>query len=162
MNATPAMSKKIRNLAAKAYDEDGCLRGRYAPKLRGSYRAVKIEDDFAIKFAWNDSFAAHNRVEWDAWRSFPKSVQAISAKPFCISSCGRVMAVELVATTVDRRGGEFWEELSQFNQNLKDLLKASGFEDEQIRSLMVDNHGGNVGVRDNGDLCWIDYAGYAD
>lgn len=163
-NATPKMSKKIRDLAAKAYDDYGQLRRNFTPKTSGSFRAVLVEDGVAIKFALTDSEAAHNRAEWDAWRSFPASVQRITAKPFCISACGRVMAVEAVETTLakDPNRDYYCTDLDEFNSNLKSLLQDGGFDEDQIQYLLSDNHANNIGVREDGDLCWIDYASWAE
>jgi len=168
MNATPAMTKKIRDLARDAYDQYGFLRKEYKDGHgNGSFRSVTLADGVAIKFARSGKYTVHNRVEWDAWHKFPKSIQCISAKPFCISTCSRVMAVELIPQTLndaysngDR--GYYASDLSAFNESLRELLEDNGFSEGEVSALMVDNHANNVGVRDNGDLCWIDYAGYAD
>ena len=166
MHATPKMSKKIRDLAKDAYEGDS-LRSAYRGRS-GSFRSVIVKDGIAIKFAFTEEYAAHNRTEWNAWRKLPESVRRITAKPFCISSCGRVMAVELVPQTLydEYKKGyrdNYSCDLDEFNDHLKNLLGDSGlFSQEEIRSLMTDNHANNVGVRDNGDLCWIDYAGFAD
>lgn len=102
----------------------------------------------------------YNRKEWDTYRKFPESVKAITAKPICISKCGRVMAIELVATTLSKRKKQDPTlERQEFNARLKKLLTESGlFEVNEIRHLLSDNHVGNIGVRENGELVWIDYA----
>lgn len=168
MFATPKITKRIRDLAHEFYDSNDrwgdLLTGKFGPdRSSGSYRMVIVEDGIAIKFALNNAYAAHNRAEWDLWRSFPKSVQEITTKPFCISKCGRVMAMELVSTTVAKSDDHVEADGDKFNDRLKLLLKESGmFSAYEIRGLTTDNHNNNIGVRENGDLCWIDFAAYAD
>lgn len=160
------LTKRIRDLALTAY-KDGYLRHEFSDveSAHGAFRSVLIEDDIAIKFARYDRYASHNRAEWATWHRMSESVQRITAKPLCISNCGRVLAVELVPMTLrqdynnDNRPNLHMD-LRHFNDNLKTLLEESGFSSDEVRELVSDNHAGNVGIRENGDLCWIDYACY--
>ncbi len=175
-HTTPQISKMVRDLALESYRHDGYLHDDVEYDKHGAFRAVRVHDGFAIKFARNSNHAVQNRAEWKTYFKLPESVRAITAKPLCISACGRVMAIEAVTTTLraahrdDNRGGrpaEWWEtedvELCEFNKKLIALLtKDGGFSDNEIESLVCDNHGNNIGVRENGELCWIDYAAYAE
>jgi len=175
-HTTPQISKMVRDLALESYGDNGYLHDHVEYDVHGAFRAVRVFDGFAIKFARASYQAVQNRAEWDTYRKFPESVKTVAAKPICISKCGRVMAIEAVTTTLraahrdDNRGGgqpEWWEteqtELCEFNEKLLALLtRDGGFSDDEIRTLMCDNHGNNIGVRENGELCWIDYAAYAE
>jgi len=165
MHATLKLTKRINEIAQAAYDAHGWMNNGYDEheSASGLFRIVFIENGVAIKLARYGYYASHNRAEWDTYRKLPASVQAITAKPICISACGRVMAIELVATTLGKRaektGEASYADRNKFNALLKKLLLESGlFPLCEINILLADNHHNNIGVRDNGDLVWIDYA----
>lgn len=161
------LTKRIRDLANTAY-ENGSLRHEFSDSEHacGASRSVRIEDGIAIKFARYDRYASHNKAEWATWHRMSESVQKITAKPLCISNCGRVLAVEMVPLTLrqdfnNNNRPNYLIDLLHFNDKLKALLEESGFSGNEIRELLGDNHASNIGVRENGDLCWIDYASWS-
>jgi hypothetical protein len=164
-HSTPKISKMIRDLARDAYCKEGHLKKEYRDRHGlGMFRSVLLREGVAIKFARSDRYIEMNRGEWGSWMRMPKVLRELSAKPLCISSCGRVMAVELIPETLsqhgDKHGDPYHMRLRDFNKKLKELLENSGiFTTWEIGALMSDNHANNIGVRENGELCWIDYAG---
>ena len=166
MHATLKLTKRIQEIADAAYDDHGDICNGYDEHqiAAGCFRVVFIENGVAIKLARFTRYASYNRKEWDMYRKFPKSVKAITTKPICISKCGRVMAIELVATTLGKRARDTGEgsepDRHEFNARLKKLLTESGlFKRDETLNLLSDNHPGNIGVRENGELVWIDFAG---
>lgn len=164
MNATLKLTKRINEIAKAAYDNYGYINNGYDKyqTASGCFRIVFIENGVAIKLARSSDYAMMNRREWDTYRKFPANVQTITAKPICISACSRVMAIELVATTLGKRktAHDPAPERAEFNARLKKLLLESGlFPMREINGLLSDNHLNNIGVRENGELVWIDYAG---
>ena len=70
------------------------------------------------------------------------------------------MAVELIPETLRQHNPNCSMQLLDFNKKLKNLLENSGlFTKWEIGTMTGDNHAANIGVRENGELCWIDYAG---
>lgn len=163
MHATLKLTKRINEIAKVAYDKHGYINHGYDEHqtASGCFRVVFIENGVAIKLVRQGSYANYNRAEWDTYRKLPASVKAITAKPICISACSRVMAIELVATTLGKRKTvDPTRERAEFNARLKKLLLESGlFPIREINELLSDNHANNIGVRENGELVWIDYAG---
>jgi hypothetical protein len=165
-HATAKLTKLVRNLATDAYDYRGYLKSGYDDNRgRGSFRACIFRDGVAIKLTRRESGVDMNRREWELFARLPDSVKSLTAKPLAISLCGRVMAIEMIS------GGTLsdWEietgcsptgRLQKFNKKLEDLLAINGFDDVEIESLIIDNHENNVAIRDNGELCWIDFAAY--
>lgn len=165
MNATLKLTKRINEIAKAAYDARGDVNDGYDAHeiAHGAFRVVFIENGVAIKLARNTDYGYMNRREWDNYRKFSAGVKAITAKPICISACGCVMAIELVPMTLwNSRNHRIAErDCNEFNQKLKNMLKMSGvFTAREIDQLVRDNHENNIGVRENGDLIWIDYASY--
>lgn len=162
------LTKMVRDLATTAYHDNGQLMSKVSDThaAAGMYRSVQIEDEMVVKFARNTCHAGHNKAEWAVYHRMSKDLREVTAKPLCISSCGKVMAMELIPETLRQRANDgrigICTELEDFNSNLKDLLEASGFSHSEISDLTSDNHPSNVGVRENGDLCWIDYASWGD
>jgi hypothetical protein len=167
------ITKMVRNLASEAYEELFDTRPGFMTMRAdyedghglGCFRSVILREGVAIKLVRSDRYIDMNRAEWDMWLKLPPSLRVITAKPLCISNCGRVMAVELVPQTLAQdyyanNRDHYETDLREFNSDLRVLLQDSGlFDETQIRHLMMDNHANNVGVRENGELCWIDYAG---
>ena len=73
-HSTPALSKTIRDLARKAYKENGYLRPEYMDRRPspGVYRSVLLRNGIAIKFSRNDHYASMNREEWASWLRMPE------------------------------------------------------------------------------------------
>ncbi len=160
------LTKMVRDLANTAY-VDGSLRHSFSDSETacGAFRSVRIEEGIALKFARRDRYASHNKAEWDVWHKMSKSAQKVTAKPLCISNCGRILAMEAVPLTLrqdynNENRPSFAIDLRHFNDILRTLLEESGFSSDETRELIGDNHASNVGVRENGDLCWIDYASW--
>lgn len=170
LHATPKTQQRVSGLAESAYDEDGELREIFRNRNRqGEYRTVIIEGGMAIKFARHSEHATHNQREWDYYWRFPENVQQLVAKPYAISDCGCVMAVELVPKTLADVFDQFCGMTDRllkrsnveraFNLQLKTLLTESGlFDRDEVSILMSDNHSRNIGQRPNGEWVWIDYA----
>lgn len=161
------LTKIVRDLARTAYNEQGslCYRFENSESAHGSFRSVLIENGVAIKLARYDRYASHNKAEWETWHRMSESVQRITAKPLCISNCGRVLAMEAVPLTLrqdynNENRPSYQIDLRHFNDTLKTLLEESGFSSDEVRELIGDNHASNIGIRENGDLCWIDYASW--
>lgn len=158
--ATSKITKRVRELAATSYDEDG--RCKIHSPTHGCYRTVIVENGVAYKFANWDRYAKHNRTEWNLYYRVSPSMRRMMAKPLAISSCGRVIAMELVPTTVARSDKHDYRDGDRFNTRLRDFLAAEGFSPGDIAALTSDNHNNNIGVREDGELCWIDYANWGD
>jgi hypothetical protein len=157
--ATSKITKRVRELAATSYDANGrCNRNS---RIYGCYREVIVENGVAYKLARHDHYADHNRTEWNLYHRVSPSMRAMMAKPLAISSCGRVLAMEVIPSTVARSDRSPIEG-SRFNDRLRKLLKAEGFGANEIADLLSDNHNNNIGVRENGELCWLDYASWGN
>lgn len=116
---------------------------------------ITYEDKaYAVKFAFHSN--RHNRRERRAWRTASEEVRAMMAEVYSISTCGRVLAMELVPDTLST--ADRWNECRDWNQDLRNALEASGFTPNEVSCKIVDNHPDNIGVRENGEVVWIDYA----
>lgn len=165
MHATPKITKRVKELAKDAFDAHGMVKSEYVDYGKtGCYRSVYVENGIAYKLSREDDAIHTNRQEWETWQTLPESVRKVTAKPLAISNCGRVIAFECIPETVSQWGERTdnfytWrDDLRAFNRNLKRLLEENGFSRDEIMALLDDNHGNNVGVRENGDLVWIDFA----
>lgn len=164
-HATSKLTKLVRNLATDAYDHHGYLKNGYDDNTgKGSFRSCIFREKVAIKLSRREDGVNMNRREWDLFASFPNNIKSLTAKPLAISSYGRVMAIEMISggTLSDwekETGCRSTKKLKEFNEKLKELLQINGLDDDQIHALIFDNHANNVAVRDNGELCWIDFAG---
>lgn len=121
--------------------------------------------EIAVKFVWDNLWIDNNRREFRYYRNMPKPVQDLMAEVLGISTCGRVIAFELVPHTLlssPRYRGNTARHGRGWNQKLKDILKAHGFSWDEVYNLTSDNHYNNIGVRENGDIVWIDYACASD
>lgn len=117
---------------------------------------ITYEDKaYAIKFSIY-RHNHHNRRESRAWKTASKEVRAMMAEVYNLSTCGRVLAMELVPETLEDSGRR--NECNDWNRELLDALEASGFTFGEASSKIADNHSGNIGVRANGEVVWIDYA----
>ncbi len=169
-----SLKQFVSELATKVYDEFGTFNSRLpaiadVPKLgKGASRSVyQFEFEgktIAVKVAINNLRRIENRREWKLYYMLPANVQALMAKPLAISTCGRVIAFEFIPTTLARsdnllEGMHYQDMREEFNQNLQTQLQTFFVDDpKQIRWVMCDNHANNIGLKENGDMAWIDYA----
>lgn len=131
----------------------GCSRSVYQFEFEGK--------TIAIKFALNQDCKAQNRREWKLYHMLPKNVQDMMAKPLAISTCGRLIAFEFIPETIarsDKYAGNYLHVLDTFNSELRIQLESFFDNPKQTRWVMTDNHANNIGVKENGDKVWIDYA----
>lgn len=165
MHATPKVTRKVQKLAAESYETDDIGRIRVKRSIirdnpYGCYRVVIVEDNVAYKLIRNPDEVAVNRFEWRFWYSLPAGLRRLTAKPLAISNCGKVVAFEYVPEILASAGYKWEEEKriqSSFNSKLCALLRDNGFSDHEIELLTLDNHCGNIGVRPNGELVWLDF-----
>jgi hypothetical protein len=157
------LKQRLCELADLAYDKYGNFNSytldQYEKVGGGSTRRVyKIEHNgraYAIKFALWEAARRYNRREARYWNTFHETTRRMMARVHAISTCGRVLAMELVPKTCEDAGLNVWE----WNRELRMQLENSeGFTDRQATFLCADNFSFNVGVRANGDIVWIDYA----
>lgn len=156
--ATSKITKRVRELAATSYDEYG--RCKLQSETFGCYRRVIVENGVAYKLANDKEYAGHNRTEWNLYYRLSPSARNLMAKPLAISSCGLVMAIELIPTTVARSPHHTYRDGDIFNRHLRDILSAEGLAPAYVQELIADNHNNNIGVRASGELCWIDWANW--
>jgi len=159
------LKQLLCELADTTYNNDGEFDSgtlnQYEKLGSGSTRVVyKIEHDgktYAVKFASWRKANVYNRREAHAWNTFRETTKKYLAQVHAISTCGRVLAMELVSTTLyDAMRGD---EAGQWNRQLqKQLEKGEAFSENQACGLVSDNASFNIGVRANGDIVWIDYA----
>lgn len=118
---------------------------------------ITYEDTaYAVKFALSKRNQIHNRREERAWRTANKKVRAVMAEVYGTSTCGRVLAMELVPKTLEESDCE--EVCEAWNDKLRNILEDSGLTYSEADIRVDDNHPGNIGVRANGEMIWIDYA----
>ncbi len=170
VNPTRNLTKLVAALASECYYENGDLRRDTLGTTLGSglFRTVIERLGFALKFAHNSSDVEYNQSEWKLYYSTSDDVRNVMAKPVAISGCGRVLAMELVDTTVSKSTSgadvDFDEYLAaekrvdKFNARLVNMLEETGMTRFDACVLCSDNHTNNIGIK-NGRLLWIDYAG---
>lgn len=132
---------------------DGCSRIVYRMEFEGR--------EIAVKFANNDDYARNNRREYRNYRDMPQAVRDLMAEVFEISTCGRVIAFELIPYTLydsPDHEDDYANHGIKWNENLRKVLEAHGFSGSEVSQLTYDNHNKNIGVRENGDIVWLDYA----
>lgn len=166
---TSKITARVRELARDCYDEDGYCTYWEDNAPEGCYRRVIVDHEAGVvyKLARYSGYETCNRFEWDLYNEMSPSVQAMMAKPLAISSCGRVLAMELadkgsLYKAWDRGAwtGDFNIAHREFNDLLRETLLAVGVDENRVSDIMCDNHGNNIGVRANDSLCWIDYGCY--
>jgi len=146
-------------LASDAYDDDAySINNKYLGEARaGCSRAMIARNGVAYKMALNTRQIAINRTEYMTFWKFPASVRALTTTPYYISKCGRVIAYELVPSTVWDSDTRNTNDAQKFNDTLAKLLKESGMERNAICELLQDNHECNLGVRADDSLVWLDF-----
>ncbi len=143
-----------RTILKDEYSEWG--ENRHGVKA-GCSRAMIKRNGVAYKLALSDYNVRINRKEYMSYWTFPASVRALCTQPYYISKCNKVIAYELMSETFYRSKGFSSDKLDEFNDKLRDLLMASGMDKNDARYAVADNHGNNVGVRENGELAWLDF-----
>lgn len=119
---------------------------------------ITYEDEtYAIKFVYRESYSPDNRYEARAWRIASKGTRTLMAEVYGTSTCGRVLAMEKVPQTLRQAGSPF-DVYRKWTRDLRNALQKDGWNDVETADRMVDNHFNNIGVRENGDIVWIDYA----
>ena len=117
----------------------------------------------AIKFMYN-SHTDDNLKEWRAWQIMPEDVRKMTAQPYAISRCGRVIAFEYIPQTAREFFGDnppMDQRITEFNKELRrGLFQKMGCDSGKIDQLLSDNRPDNIGVRSDGSLVWIDFASY--
>ncbi len=161
------IKQTAENIAASVvYDNDGCLVQKHddeylhATQLRilddGYYRTVTVQDGIVYKVLKNYS-STQNRREWQLYRNAPPVLRAIMAEALYLSKCGRVLAMERVASTL-KDADPTGEKRATFNTHLEKILYNLGYANEKISEMMQDNHPANIGITFDGIVKWIDYA----
>lgn len=173
------MQEKVEQMARDWFDPDGHLdydlMERSPSWTCGSFRSVVLDHKNGVVFKLSQHPRYEdNQREWDLYFKVSPEVQATMAKPLAISSCGKVLAMELIPDTVYSRfypreelspgialqkRTEMSNMLKTFDTDLGAALRRSRVPEKKIRFLLEDNHAANVGVREDGTLVWIDYAG---
>lgn len=123
----------------------------------GCSRAMITRNGVAYKLSLSEYNIRTNRKEYMSYWTFPASVRALCTQPYYISKCGKVIAYELVPETFYRSKEWDNDKLEDFNTKLESLLAASGMSKHDAQRVVADNHGNNVGVRENGELVWLDF-----
>ena len=165
---TITLKQFLCELATQHYEEKGYLDDDNIEAKRlgeGADRVVFLMEfegrEIAIKFVFQNTYARTNRFESRQYREMPQPVRDLMAEVFAISTCGRVIAFELLPYTLagsPDHTGETYRIGADWNNNLKNVLSAHGFSKEEVYNLVADNHLNNLGVRENGDIVWLDYA----
>ena len=158
--------------AVNAYSKSGGLirpyRNGHDQEIGSGHSRVVILQEFngiqiAIKFVFNKRIDG-NLKEWRAWHVMPESVRKMTAQPYAISQCGRVIAFEYIPQTAR----EFFSDsppmnqrITEFNKELKrGLFQKMACDEDKIDHLLRDNKPDNIGVRPDGSLVWIDFASF--
>lgn len=119
---------------------------------------ITYEDKtYAVKFVHNECYSRDNRREARAWRVASKDTRTLMAEVYGTSTCGRVLAMELVPQTLRQAGSPFGV-YDKWTIALRNALEKDGWDYNETGERMIDNHFSNIGVRENGDVVWIDYA----
>lgn len=116
-----------------------------------------LRDGIAYKMALNTDQIANNRHEYMSFWQFPQSVRDLTTTPYYISKCGRVIAYEYVPTMLWDDRPRHDAEMTEFNNKLRELLKAGGMSHGDADDITGDNHGNNVGIRADDSLVWLDF-----
>jgi hypothetical protein len=160
----------LEHEALNAYSRsEGLLRKyrQHDKKIGSGASRVVILQEFnnikvAIKFVFN-SHVDDNLKEWRAWQTMSEDVREMTAQPYAISQCSRVIAFEYIPQTAREFLGDptMDQRVIDFNNQLRQrLLQKMGCDLDKVNHLLRDNKPDNIGVRPDGSLVWIDFASY--
>ena len=158
------LKQRLCELATIAYpngDFDSSTLSEYDDLGSGSTRkVVAIEHDgkvYAVKFAYWQKANRYNRREARTWRTFREVTRRLLAEVHAISTCGRVLAMELIPQTLNDTNRR--HETCDWNRNLRSQLEnGEAMTYDEAANMISDNASFNIGVRANGEIVWIDYA----
>ena len=163
--ANMTLKQFLCELADTAYNTDGNFDSNTLDQYtllgsRSTRRVYQIEHDgkeYAVKFAFWEGAREYNRRELRYWNTFRDTTRKMMAQVHGVSTCGRVLAMEKVETTLyDAHRGD---ECEPWNRELRAQLEThEALTETEAYRMVSDNASFNVGVRANGDIVWIDYA----
>lgn len=138
----------LANHMASEYNEYG--RFKLTSKHSGVYRTVTLQDQYAFKAVTDAKDAGCNRSEFDFYCMTTDEIREKLARPVYLTQCGRVIVMERVMPFKESEQRLDWC-ASSLESQMDKLVKT-------VHGVIIgDLHGGNFGVRANGDIVVVDY-----